>query len=113
MAVEELTSFEQLQSIEPAWMDLWKRDPSATPFQSPQWVLPWIRHFGAGEILTVAVRENGRLDAIAPFFILRDDHDPSESLGMLLGSGNSDYVDMLRSPDAPIDAVIDRLAAAD
>ena len=113
MAVEELTSIEQLQAIERAWSDLWQQDPLATPFQSPQWVLPWIRHFASGEILTVAIRENGRLDAIAPCFILRDEDDPSESLGMLLGTGNSDYVDMLRAPDAAIDPVVDRLAAAD
>ncbi|HEY3052220.1 MAG TPA: GNAT family N-acetyltransferase [Thermoanaerobaculia bacterium] len=113
MSVEELTSFEQLQAIEPLWMDLWKSDPRATPFQAPQWVLPWLRHFGAGELLTVAVRDNGRLDAIAPCFILRDDDDPTESLGMLIGSGNSDYVDMLSTPDAPVGEVVARLAASD
>ncbi|HEV8660972.1 MAG TPA: GNAT family N-acetyltransferase [Thermoanaerobaculia bacterium] len=113
MSVEELTSFEQLQAIEPLWMELWNRDAAATPFQSPLWLLPWFRHFGSGELLTVAVRDNGRLDAIAPFFILRDDDDPAESLGMLIGSGNSDYVDMLSSPDAPVDEVVARLVAAD
>ena len=113
MPVEEFTSLDQLEAIEPLWSDLWRRDSTATPFQSPHWVLPWFRHFGSGEILTVAVRDNGRLDAIAPCFILRDEDDPAESLGMLIGSGNSDYVDMLATPAAPADAIVARLAAAD
>jgi CelD/BcsL family acetyltransferase involved in cellulose biosynthesis len=113
MAVEELTSFEQLQAIEPLWTDLWKSDWRATPFQAPQWVLPWFRHFGSGQVLAVAARDNGHLVGLAPCFILRDDDDPSESLGMLIGSGNSDYVDMLSTPAAPIDGIVARLAAAD
>jgi CelD/BcsL family acetyltransferase involved in cellulose biosynthesis len=113
MALEELTSIEQLRSIEPLWTDLWRRDATATPFQSPQWVLPWFKHFGSGEVLALAVREDDRLDALAPFFILRDDDDPSESLGMLIGSGNTDYLDVLTTPGTPIDDLLPRLAAAD
>ncbi len=113
MPIEELTSIEQLQSIEPLWRELWQRDPAATPFQSPDWTLPWFRHFGSGEILAIAVRKNGQLDALAPLFILRDDDDPSESLGMLIGTGNTDYLDVLSTPNAPVEAMLTRLAAAD
>ncbi len=113
MAVETLTSFEELQSLEGPWTELWRRHPSATPFQSPQWILPWYRHFGSGEILTIAARQNGALEAIAPLLILRDDDDPSESLGMLLGSGNSDYIDVLTSDDRFAGTLLSRLASAD
>lgn len=113
MPIEELSSIEDLSAIHDLWLDLWRRDPAATPFQSPQWILPWFRHFGSGEVLAVAARQNGRLDALAPTFILRDDDEPSESLGMLIGTGNTDYLDMLTTPGAPVDEILDRLAAAD
>lgn len=113
MAIEALTSFEELQSIEDLWIDLWLRDPAATPFQSPHWVLPWFRHFGSGEVLAVVAREDDRLDALAPMFILRDDDDPAESLGMLIGTGNSDYLDLLATPAAPAGEILERLASAD
>lgn len=113
MPMEALTSIEQMQQIEDVWTDLWQRDPAATPFQSPMWVLPWLRHFGAGQVLAIAARENGRLEALAPMFILRDDDDPAESLGMLIGTGNSDYLDVLTTNPAVIAPILEQLAAAD
>ncbi len=113
MSVEQLTTIEQLHALEPAWSDLWRRDPNATPFQSPQWILPWYRHFGSGEIFAVAVRDGDRLDALAPFLIVRDDDDPSESLSMLLGTGNSDYLDVLAMSDAAVDEVVRCIADVD
>ena len=95
VSIEELTSVEQLQAMETPWRELWRRDPSATPFQSPDWVLPWQRHFGSGDVFAVISRDGERLTGLMPTLILRDDDDPSESLGMLLGSGNTDYLDAL------------------
>ena len=110
MPVEELKSFDELQSLHDSWSELWRRDPSATPFQAPQWILPWYRHFGSeGEILTIAAVENGRLDAIAPMVILRDE---DESLGMLIGTGNTDYLDVLANGTGFADTLIARLASA-
>ena len=113
MSVEQLTSIDQLHALEPAWADLWRRDPNATPFQAPQWILPWYRHFGSGEVFAVAVTSGDRLDALAPFLIVRDDDDPSESLGMLLGTGNSDYVDVLSVSDAAVAEIMKCIAGAD
>ena len=113
MIAETITSYEELERIEPLWTDLWRRDPSATPFQSPQWVLPWFRHFGSGEVLALAARQNGSLDAFASFFILRDDDDPSESLGMLIGSGNSDYLDLLTTAPSHANEILARIGDAD
>ncbi len=113
MPIDILTSLDELRSLEPLWRDLWHRDPAATPFQSPDWVLPWFRHFGSGEILTLAARGNGGLEALAPLFILRDEDDASESLGMLIGTGNTDYLDVLATPGAAIDEMLAKLAAAD
>lgn len=87
-----LESAEALQGIEPDWLDLWKRDAKATPFQSPMWLLPWWRHFGSDDLRTIAVRNGSRLEALAPLYVVRDEE---ESLGLLLGTGNSDYLDVL------------------
>jgi len=92
MAVDTLRSFEELQRLEPEWHELLYRAPDATPFQSPEWLLPWWSHFGGQEMFAVTVRDGDRLEALAPLYVLRDD-DSGESLGMLLGTGNSDYLD--------------------
>jgi CelD/BcsL family acetyltransferase involved in cellulose biosynthesis len=97
MGVQLLTDIAQLTSHEPAWLELWQRTPDATPFQSPMWLLPWWRAFGTGELHAIAETRGGKLDSLAPLFIIRED---DESLGMILGSGNSDYVDILGSAEA-------------
>ena len=92
MAVATLRSFEELQRLEPEWRDLIRRAPQSTPFQSPEWLLPWWTHFGGQEMFAVTVRDSDRLEALAPLYVLRDD-ESGESLGMLLGTGTSDYLD--------------------
>jgi len=111
--VERLTSIEELRAIEPAWSELWRRDPNATTFQAPQWILPWYRHFGSREVFAVAILDGDRLEALAPFLIVRDDDDPSESLGMLLGTGNSDYLDVLATSDAAVEEIVKCIADVD
>jgi CelD/BcsL family acetyltransferase involved in cellulose biosynthesis len=91
-----ITDSSQLAALEPEWRELWKRTARTTPFQSPMWLLPWWRVFGSDELCTVAMRDEGRLAALAPLYVLRDE---DESLGMPLGSGNSDYVDLLASTE--------------
>ncbi len=106
MAADVLTEPSQLAAAEAEWRALWAATPDATPFQSPMWLLPWWRAFGSGELHTVAVREGDRLASFAPLLIVRED---GESLGMILGSGNSDYVDVL----GPVEPVFDSIAKAD
>src|SRR5579872_1238920 len=91
-----LASFPELAAIESDWLDLWRRDPRATPFQSPMWLLPWWRHFGSDDLRVVTVREAGRLVALAPLYVVRDEE---ESLGLFAGTGVSDYLDALCSGD--------------
>jgi CelD/BcsL family acetyltransferase involved in cellulose biosynthesis len=103
LGVEILSSMDELAAIAPAWDALWRRSPEATPFQSPQWLLPWLQHFGeGGELATIAVREGDSLAAIAPLYVLRDD---DESLGLLLGTGISDYLDGLGDPAPMLEAL--------
>lgn len=99
MRCDVLRTPAELQKIEPEWDALWRRAPGATPFQSPHWILPWLRHFGGDELYSVAVRDGDQLSALAPLYILRDE-DSGESLGLLLGTGITDYLDALGDGDA-------------
>jgi CelD/BcsL family acetyltransferase involved in cellulose biosynthesis len=95
LATDVITTSEELIAIAPEWDELWRRTPSATPFQSPHWVLPWLDAFGAGgELAVVTSRTDGVLTTLAPLYILRDE-ESDESLGMFLGTGISDYLDVL------------------
>src|ERR1044071_839557 len=89
---------EELERLCPEWLELWRRSPSATPFQSPMWLLPWWRAFGSDELSTIVARDaSGALSALLPLYIVRDG---DESLGMFLGTGNSDYLDYVGNGDA-------------
>jgi len=89
---EFLDSAEAWAALEPEWLELWRRDLRATPFQSPMWLLPWWRHFGSDDLRVITVRDSGRLEALAPLYVVRDE---GESLGLLIGTGISDYLDAL------------------
>jgi CelD/BcsL family acetyltransferase involved in cellulose biosynthesis len=96
MDVELVTTAEALSALQPEWLDLWRRTPDATPFQSPMWLLPWWRHFGSDDLSVITLRRDDGLVALAPLYVVRED---DESLGLLLGTGNSDYLDMLGDAD--------------
>lgn len=105
LATDVLTSHDQLTALAPAWEALWRRSPQSTPFQSPQWLLPWLRHYGdSGELQAIVTRDGDTLTSLAPLYVLRED---DESLGMLLGTGISDYLDMLGENGAVLDALRD------
>jgi CelD/BcsL family acetyltransferase involved in cellulose biosynthesis len=82
--------------LEPEWWELWRRSPSATPFQSPAWLIPWWRHFHPGELFVVTVRHGARLVGLAPFYI----EDGALGRRILpVGISLSDYLDVLLDPD--------------
>jgi CelD/BcsL family acetyltransferase involved in cellulose biosynthesis len=78
--------------IEMEWWDLWKRDPAATPFQSPAWLLPWRRHFPDGDSVILTLRKGVALVGLLPLF---------EHQGRLLiwGAGTTDWLDGLFDPE--------------
>jgi CelD/BcsL family acetyltransferase involved in cellulose biosynthesis len=94
MSVEVITNAESLAALEADWLDLCHRTPGATPFQTPMWLLPWWRAFGSNDLAVIAARNGDRLEALAPLYIIRDD-DSDESLGVFLGTGISDHLDVL------------------
>ncbi|HEX8666557.1 MAG TPA: GNAT family N-acetyltransferase [Beijerinckiaceae bacterium] len=80
------------EALEPAWWDLWRRAPTATPFGSPAWLIPWWRAFHPGELTTAAAWKDGRLVGLAPFY--REDGALGRRL-LPLGISVTDYHDVL------------------
>jgi CelD/BcsL family acetyltransferase involved in cellulose biosynthesis len=89
--IDELTTTEELEALEPAWADLWHRASSATSFQSPAWLIPWWRHLGGGALRVLAARAGGRLVGLLPLFLQAPEGEKLLPLGIAI----SDYLDGL------------------
>jgi CelD/BcsL family acetyltransferase involved in cellulose biosynthesis len=93
--IEVIGSLSGLERLKPQWSELYRRCPRATPFQSPQWLIPWTRHlFRGGEILALAMRDDGELTGFAPLF----SWGTQRRTISFLGAGISDYGDILFAP---------------
>jgi len=101
MSTEVISEIEKLEALEAPWLDLCRKS-RVTPFQTPMWLLPWWRNFGSNDLSVIVSRSGDEIDAIAPLYILRDD-DSDESLGMFLGTGISDYLDVIGDASLVID----------
>ncbi len=95
--VELITGHEALVGLCPAWRQLWHRDPAATPFQSPAWLLSWWEVFGTAEPRLLLARSGGDLVGLLPLYLLRE-----RGCRKLLpiGIGLSDYIEGLVDPAA-------------
>ena len=93
--VQEVTTFAEIKTLAPEWTALWKRCGSATPFQTPEWLLPWWHLFGRPRLWLLAVHADSELVGLAPLFAVED---RSQRVVRLLGTGISDYMDFLIAP---------------
>jgi CelD/BcsL family acetyltransferase involved in cellulose biosynthesis len=93
MRVDEITISAELEKLERPWQELWANCDSATPFQSPAWLIPWWNSFHPGELITLAFWEQQHLTAVAPMFLFN-------GTIRLLGAGNTDYLDILCEPES-------------
>src|SRR5687768_8322010 len=92
---EIIRSSTALKVLAPAWRKL-TREVEALPFQSPDWLIPFANIFVGEDKLRVLVWfEERELVAVAPFYIHAE--GSSRKL-LLLGSGVSDYLDILCRP---------------
>lgn len=94
---EFVGSFLRLEELEEDWRELWSSLRDATPFQSPDWLLPWCKHYGEGQLFSFAFWDGGRLVGLAPLQIFRAARESTRKV-FLLGTGNSDYMDALLDP---------------
>ncbi|HEY8922726.1 MAG TPA: GNAT family N-acetyltransferase [Polyangia bacterium] len=96
MSVDVVTTWEGLRRLEPAWRALWEHSPASSPFQSPDWLLPWWDHFQSQkELRVISVRHDGRLVGILPLYLTS--HSGKGEL-LLLGTGNTDHLDFVGEP---------------
>jgi CelD/BcsL family acetyltransferase involved in cellulose biosynthesis len=95
-AAEIIADTEMLAALAPEWWSLWRRIPSALPFLSPAWLIPWWRHFAPGRLFTLAARSEGRLVALAPAYI---ESGPLGRRILPLGISLSDHLDILVDAD--------------
>ena len=96
--LELIDSFAGLEAMAGEWRELCDRAPQATIFQSPEWLLPWWKHLGGGEIRSLALRSNGRLCAHAPLF-QHGMADQNVRQISFIGAGITDYLDFIAEPD--------------
>jgi CelD/BcsL family acetyltransferase involved in cellulose biosynthesis len=99
MEVEEIADIEAFAG---EWLELFWRVEGVTPFQSPDWLVPWWRHLGEGELVLLAVREQGRLAGMIPLFVY--EAEGVRKL-LLLGTGTSDYLDGVFKVDRASEAI--------
>ncbi|TPM96916.1 GNAT family N-acetyltransferase [Mesorhizobium sp. B2-1-3A] len=88
---------DSFESIESDWWRLWSQSASATPFQSPAWLLPWWRAFTPGDLAVIAVWSGNDLIGLAPLYVERD---AGGSRLLPVGISLSDYLDILCAPGA-------------
>ena len=96
LRVEEITSWDTLESLRDEWSALCDRSTRATPFQRPEWLLPWGRCFPPGEPWILAAREGERLVALAPWLLYTNEGKKTVAF---CGGGVSDYLDVIIDPD--------------
>jgi CelD/BcsL family acetyltransferase involved in cellulose biosynthesis len=107
MQVEIVDSLPRLEALRGEWSRFLATLPAMTPFQSPDWLLAWWRHFGSGDLHVVVCRDCGDLAAIVPCF--RHEWNGRSQL-TLLGSGISDYLEPAIAPHRR-EQVLDELHA--
>lgn len=90
LRLELIDNFSRLIEIEPEWSAFTRTIAGITPFQLPQWLLTWWRHFGNGQLHVLVFRGNDAIVGIIPCF--RHDWNGLRQL-TLIGSGISDYLE--------------------
>jgi CelD/BcsL family acetyltransferase involved in cellulose biosynthesis len=93
-----------LEAFVPQWRDLWKEDSEATPFQTPEWLLPWWHQFGQTELRAAVVFQHDRPAAFLPFYIYPEPSTGERKL-FLVGAGTTDYLDGLFAPACTLEQV--------
>lgn len=90
MRLEALDSLDALERFQPEWSSFVQTIPGLTPFQMPDWLLTWWRHFGSGRLRVLVFREEAAIAAVIPLF----EHNWEARRQLtLIGSGVSDYLE--------------------
>jgi CelD/BcsL family acetyltransferase involved in cellulose biosynthesis len=113
LAIEEVTASAELEALAPAWGELWRCAPAATPFQAPAWLIPWWREIDGGQLRVLAARTDGHLVGLLPLYL---QHESEGGKLLPLGIAISDYLDGLFEEGVGVtvaEAMLRHLAARD
>jgi CelD/BcsL family acetyltransferase involved in cellulose biosynthesis len=95
LEITEPGGLDGLEALRDEWSALCDRRPDITPFQRPEWLLPWSRAFPPHEPWILAVRRNGELVGLVPLFRWWNGAERTVSA---FGAGLSDYGDAVIDP---------------
>jgi len=107
LRVDAVTGVAELRALHGEWQRLWLHCADATPFQAPAWLLPWAEHFAPDRTQAIAIRSQGNLCGLLPFFT-------RQGTVLLAGTGPSDYADGLfaQAPQRLATLALSELCAA-
>jgi CelD/BcsL family acetyltransferase involved in cellulose biosynthesis len=89
LSVTRLATFTEAEKLLLDWRELYSSSSSRNPFASPDWLLPWARHFvDERDLAILAVRRDDELVGVAPWYFKRSRALPRRL--QLLGSGRHD-----------------------
>jgi CelD/BcsL family acetyltransferase involved in cellulose biosynthesis len=72
VSVNWITNYAEMSAFIPEWRELYERGGRQNPFASPDWLVPWARHFvHERNLAMLAIRRNGELIGLAPWHIRR------------------------------------------
>ena len=95
MTLETIDDSARLAEFSPEWSSFASEIAGLTPFQTPEWLLTWWRHFGSGRLHVLVFREKGAIVGVIPCFL----HLWQGLRQMtLIGSGISDYLEPAIQP---------------
>lgn len=92
-----LRTTEELEQFAPPWQRLWREDPGATPFHSPEWLLPWWHSFGQPDVRAVVLSRGAEIVGLLPFYVYREAGAPERRI-LPIGVSTTDYLGGLYSP---------------
>lgn len=96
LSQEILTTFSEIENFYVEWFNFWKHNPCRTPFNSPWWLIPWIKYFGSEKIFFIVFRKSGAVVGCIPLYIFTSLE--KRRYLKIIGTGNSDYLDLLVNP---------------
>ena len=109
--VEEHGCATALDSLADEWRRLELSCRGATPFQSSEWLIPWWHCFAHDDLRVITVRRDDALCAVLPLIV---ESKPAGKRVTLLGTGNTDHLDILaddRCRDAATVIALDAVAS--
>jgi len=101
-SVRFLNDVQDLRDLTAEWNNLYARCPDATPFQRPEWLLPWIEVFSPRPWFALTVRDRSRLIGLALLLVYQRD---GKRVLAFAGGGHSDYLGLLCEPGREAEVV--------